>query len=130
MSYASSSVPPTTAQRRAAADATALDDAFDLSYDRGSTFDESRDWNGIGVFGAGLAIGAILGAGAALLFAPHSGEETRTLIVGRARSIRDRTTDAWDDLGVELHDAARHARRQVRRGMQRGRWAAADAFEG
>ena len=36
-------------------------------------------------FAAGLVLGALIGAGLALLFAPQSGEDTRRLIKRRAR---------------------------------------------
>src|SRR2546423_8869602 len=35
------------------------------------------DWSAIGLFAAGIAVGAMLGASVALLLAPASGEETR-----------------------------------------------------
>lgn len=40
----------------------------------------------LGIFGAGLAVGAVLG----LLFAPRRGEETRTEIVHRLEDLRER----------------------------------------
>jgi len=95
----------------------------------GHSYSESRDWARVGLFGVGIAVGALLGAGAALLYAPQSGFETRTEIAGRARRFRARATDRWDELGSELHKAARRSRRQVHRGVARSRWAAADRLE-
>jgi gas vesicle protein len=47
-----------------------------------------REGNGgIRTFAAGLLIGALVGAGIALLVAPSSGEETRRLIRRRARRL-------------------------------------------
>jgi hypothetical protein len=40
----------------------------------------------LGIFGAGLAVGAVLG----LLFAPRRGEETRTEIVHRLEDLREK----------------------------------------
>jgi hypothetical protein len=95
----------------------------------GRPYTEQRDWARAGFFGAGLALGALLGAGAALLYAPQSGFETRTYLVGRARRMRARATDRWDELGAELRSAARRNTRRVRRGIVKGRWAAADSLD-
>jgi hypothetical protein len=59
------------------------------------------DWNNIGLFTAGIALGAILGASVALLWAPASGEETRERIGRRVRGQRDEE-DVWDELAKEL----------------------------
>jgi hypothetical protein len=63
------------------------------------------DWNNIGLFTAGIALGAILGASVALLFAPASGEETRGSIGRRVRHLRGED-DLWDELAAELERAA------------------------
>ncbi|MFI5227587.1 MAG: YtxH domain-containing protein [Gemmatimonadales bacterium] len=68
-----------------------------------------------GVFAAGLTLGIILGAGAALLFAPRSGADTRHALAKRGRRLRRRGRDAWDDLADEL----RHIRRRRRARHQR-----------
>lgn len=62
------------------------------------------DWNAIGLFGAGVAIGAVLGAAVALLLAPASGEETRHQIVSRVK--RQDEDDLWEQLADELDRAA------------------------
>jgi gas vesicle protein len=63
------------------------------------------DWNAIGLFTAGIAVGAILGATVALLMAPASGDETRDRIGRRVRRLRG-NDDVWDDLAEELERAA------------------------
>lgn len=63
------------------------------------------DWNNIGLFTAGIAVGAILGASVALLFAPGSGDETRHSIARRVRNLRG-DDDLWDELAEELERAA------------------------
>jgi YtxH-like protein len=63
------------------------------------------DWNNIGLFTAGIAFGAILGATVALLWAPASGSETRHRIGQRVRGQRDHD-DVWDELARELERAA------------------------
>lgn len=61
------------------------------------------DWNNIGLFTAGIALGAILGAAVALLLAPASGDQTRHSIARRFRGDDD---DVWEDLAEELELAA------------------------
>ena len=112
--------------------ATASTDV-DLDHDE----DEGHDWARVGAFGAGIALGALIGAGAALLLAPQSGPELRRGLALRARSARLDARDAWDDLGDQLammrraaRRKLRHQRRGARRSMTRGRWAVEDALVG
>ena len=63
------------------------------------------DWNNIGLFTVGIAVGAVLGATVALFLAPASGEETRHRVARRVRSLRG-DDDVWDELGQELERAA------------------------
>jgi len=72
--------------------------------------DRQDDQFGLGVFAAGLGLGLVLGAGAALLFAPQSGADTRQSIARRGRRLRRRSRDAWDDLGAELRRMRRRRR--------------------
>ena len=60
------------------------------------------DWNNIGLFAAGIAVGA----SAALLWAPASGDETRERIGRRVRRLRGDDDDVWDQLAAELERAA------------------------
>jgi gas vesicle protein len=70
----------------------------------GSAYETVPDWPQIGTFVAGLGIGAVVGAAAALLLAPRSGEETRGRI--RERFGRGGDESLWDSLGKELKRAA------------------------
>jgi gas vesicle protein len=97
--------------------------------------------SGIGTF----LLGAAIGAGLALLFAPQSGAETRADIKRRARKAKDsaarvagdvteRVTDTFHDARRRVEeqiDSAREAiqakRDQVRDAMDAGREAAAEA---
>lgn len=92
-------------------------------------------------------IGLALGAGAALLFAPQSGEATRRDIKRRAlrarrfaeqkaSEITDSVNETYQDARRRVEDtidSARHAvdlkKRQVTRAMEAGRTAARDARE-
>ena len=59
-------------------------------------------------FLTGLAIGALVGAGVALLFAPQSGEETRRAVSRRAKHLAREARDRYDD----VRDKVRRARRE------------------
>ena len=69
---------------------------------------ERRD-AGIGPFLIGLA----LGAGAALLFAPQSGEETRRGIARRARRAQDAAQDLVEDVSGTVADKFNEVRETV-----------------
>jgi hypothetical protein len=88
--------------------------------------DEEIDWERVAVFGTGIALGAVFGAGVALLFAPLTGEEARAAITRRGARLAHHGRDAWDELRDELEWAARRGKRRVGRRVQRARWAAED----
>ena len=97
--------------------------------------------SGMGTF----LLGAAIGAGLALLFAPQSGAETRADIKRRARQAKDsakrvagdvteRVTDTFSDARRRVEEQIDHAREaiqakkdQVRDAMDAGREAAAEA---
>jgi len=62
------------------------------------------DWNAIGLFATGVAVGAVLGASVALLLAPGSGAETRHRIANKVRRRDD--DDIGEQLAEELDRAA------------------------
>ncbi len=71
---------------------------------------EVTDWlRGATTFVAGFMLGALLGAGVALLVAPQRGEATRRRIGSGWRNIRD---DAAEQLGEWKDDARRELRRR------------------
>jgi gas vesicle protein len=78
----------------------------------GVPYETVPDWNNIGLFTAGIAVGAILGATVALLLAPGSGEETRHSISRRVRHLRG-DDDLWDELAQELELAAAEREEEV-----------------
>jgi gas vesicle protein len=65
--------------------------------------------NDFGTFFAGLIVGGLVGAAVALLLAPQSGEETRTVIRDRGIELKDRAyevgTDAFTRAEKALEDA-------------------------
>jgi len=74
------------------------------------------DWNNIGLFTAGIAVGAILGATVALLLAPASGDETRHGIARRVRNLRG-DDDVWEELAEELDRAAAEREEEAATGV-------------
>jgi len=92
-------------------------------------------------------VGAAIGAGIALLFAPRSGAETRLELQRGARRVRDRAEDAVEGATDRIADSYESARRrvetridsarqavdlkrhQVSRAMEAGRYAAQQARE-
>ena len=96
----------------------------------GASYREETHWAQAVLFGAGVALGAMLGASAALLTAPRSGVETRLALKRQARRARVTAEDRWDGLGRELRGAARRRKRDLRRKIAESRWRASDAFEG
>jgi gas vesicle protein len=62
-------------------------------------------------FLAGLAIGALVGAGVALLFAPRSGEETRHAVARRAKHLAREARDRYDDVKEKLRRARKEKER-------------------
>jgi hypothetical protein len=117
------------------ADYSALDDDTpEMSARRARALEAAQEEQGpelprAGVFAMGLAIGALLGAGVALLTAPQSGATTRRLIRRQVSDLTEDAGDVWGDLGAELRHVVNRGRRRVRRKANRARWAAADFVE-
>ena len=53
-------------------------------------------------FISGLVVGAVLGAGIALLTAPQSGRKTRKRIRKTTHRIKGEAGDRWDDLADDV----------------------------
>jgi hypothetical protein len=87
------------------------------------------DWARVGVFSAGLAVGALIGAGAALLLAPASGFETRTRLARQARRSGGRAVGRLDEMSEGARRGAKRGARRVGRAVTSARWAAEDAWE-
>lgn len=69
--------------------------------------------NGALILVAGIAIGALLGAAAALLTAPQSGEDTRRALTRQSRRLARRGRDMLGDLGDEFRRQRNAARRRI-----------------
>lgn len=62
----------------------------------------------------GLLLGGLIGAGTALLFAPHSGQRTRAEIQNKTMELRDRTTDTVKDAVSQVKSKARQVTSDMR----------------
>lgn len=86
----------------------------------GSRRSRSDEGEGMRMLGVGLLLGAVVGATAALLMAPATGEDTRRVLRRKARVLAKQGSgfieDTWSD-----------AERVARRGMKRARKQAAMA---
>ena len=67
--------------------------------------------SGIAGFAVGMVLGALLGAGFALLYAPERGEKTRRQLKRRIRRLREEAEDGLDRVGA----GAARARRELSR---------------
>jgi len=76
---------------------------------------DRKDAEGAKGLAVGLIVGALLGAGAALLWAPTTGDETRKVLRRGARKLSQRSSAAFGDV---TEDAERTARRLMRRGRK------------
>jgi gas vesicle protein len=86
--------------------------------------EEAQHWVGVG-FAAGILLGAALGAGVAVLFAPDKGSRTRRRLGQRMRDLREnaeeRIDDAREDAGRTLTRQRRRIRGAVKRTAGRAR---------
>ena len=81
---------------------------------RGRPYEEPRNWKQIGLLAAGIAAGAAVGAGVALLFTDMTGPQRRAGIARRARHLGHDTEQRWEDLAFALKEAARTTRDRFR----------------
>jgi gas vesicle protein len=61
-------------------------------------------------FLSGFLVGGLVGAAVALLMAPQSGEETRTLIRDKSVELKDKTVASMEDAYARAEKAAADAR--------------------
>jgi gas vesicle protein len=68
---------------------------------------------------SGFLVGSVIGAATALLFAPRSGEETRTEIRDKAIELRDQATETVKSTVEDVRD---NVREKVEGLKQRGKY--------
>ena len=64
-------------------------------------------------FLAGMVIGGLVGAAAAMLLAPQSGEETRALIRDKGIELKDKAVDVGQDMQLRAEKALETTRVQL-----------------
>lgn len=74
---------------------------------RSNSEDYEREDSDNAGFATGLFVGAALGAVAALLFAPKSGEQTRQQLKDLAEQQKDNLKNQWDHTKEKAADAVR-----------------------
>ncbi len=79
--------------------------------------DESQGWE----FFTGFLLGAVVGAAAALLLAPQSGEETREVIRERGIELQGRMGQTTEDARRRAEDVAAQARERAATAQERSR---------
>lgn len=76
---------------------------------------------------AAFLIGGLIGAAAALLYAPKSGEETRKEIKKRAKELKKKTVRAAEDLYEEIEELSDTLKRRIEELKQKGHDLSEDA---
>jgi gas vesicle protein len=66
--------------------------------------------NDFGAFLIGFIVGGLTGAAVSLLFAPQTGEETRTLIHDKAIELRDRASETVEEARLRAEEAIEEAK--------------------
>jgi gas vesicle protein len=98
---------------------------------RQEVFDDTKRSRGIGSILTGFVIGGLIGAAAALLMAPQSGEEMRARIRDRSLELKDmavrtvedtrsRAEEAIHDTVSKAEDMARTAKGRTEEMVKRG----------
>ena len=75
------------------------------------------DRNGIGMLFVGFLLGALTGAVAALLMAPQSGLETRTMIKDKSIELRDKAQQTADQAKARTDEVVRQLKEQGQSAM-------------
>jgi len=69
--------------------------------------------NDFGAFLIGFIVGGLTGAAVSLLFAPQTGEETRTMIHDRAIELRDRASETVEEARLRAEEAIEEAKKKT-----------------
>jgi gas vesicle protein len=80
------------------------------------------DNNDFGTFFAGLVVGGLVGAAVALLLAPQSGEETRTMIHDKGIELKDRAVEYGQDARARASTALDDARARADQAIEEVRY--------
>jgi len=76
------------------------------------------DDNGIGMLAGGFLLGALVGAAVALLLAPQSGEETRTMIKDKSIELRDKAQETAEQAKARTDEVVQQLKEQGQSAMK------------
>jgi gas vesicle protein len=71
------------------------------------------DNNDFAAFFVGMIVGGLVGAATALLLAPQSGEETRTMIRDKGIELKDKAVEVGQDVQLRAEKALEDTREQL-----------------
>jgi gas vesicle protein len=71
------------------------------------------DNNDFATFFAGMIIGGLVGAAAAMLLAPQSGEDTRAMLRDKSIELKDKAVDVGQDVQLRAEKALETTRVQL-----------------
>jgi gas vesicle protein len=74
-----------------------------------------------GTFLAGFLIGGLIGAAVALLYAPQSGEETRTIIKEKSIELKDKAAETAEEARARAEKALEEAKARAELAIQETR---------
>lgn len=77
-----------------------------------------------GAFLSGFIVGGLIGAAVALLMAPQSGEETRTIIKEKSIELKDRAVETAEDARIRAEKALDEARIRLEDAIEETRFRA------
>ncbi|MGD2077010.1 MAG: YtxH domain-containing protein [Chloroflexota bacterium] len=83
----------------------------------------------VGAFMAGFVIGGLVGAAAALILAPQSGEETRAQLVNKSAELREAGVHQYEVARERVYDTSVQAQEQARIVLDEGKSKASAALE-
>ena len=97
-------------------------DHDDLEYDEdAAAVLEAEGHTGAVGFLLGFTLGAVVGAGIALVLAPAGGKVTRRRLTGLVRELKDDATDRFGDVQEDLGKKVKRERRRMKRRLERYR---------
>lgn len=96
-------------------------DVEDDEFDEDEELDEVETVAGARGFAAGLVLGALIGAGLALIIAPQRGEVLRRRVKRGLRDIGEDAREQLDDWRGQARRQIRSQRRRLRRRLRSGR---------